>query len=379
MENEFLMVQILPDGTLSITDNDTGEAYDDCNAFEDGGDVGDEYNYAYPLRDRIVSSVGLPATIELVEQGPLRVMYKVSKTLLIPKCATPDRQGRSQETVEMPITSYISLSTEAKRVDITTEIDNTAKDHRLRVLFPSGIQTEYSYAEGHYDVVKRPVALPDPNEYPLEKPCPTHPQRSFVDVTDGDCGLAVINKGLPEYEVKNDAFRTIALTLLRGVDSISRDDLLTRPGGNAGWSYQTPDAQCLGKHTFHYAVAPHDGTWQDRIIHREAHQHNVPCRVVQTTSHQGDLPQELSFASAYPASLIISAIKRAESEDALIVRVYNASDEETTGELRVFQKIVSAILTNLHEKQLEEITPNSEHTVTIQARPWEVKTVKITF
>ena len=377
MENEYLIVQVHLDGTLSITDQITGEIYEDCHVFEDGGDVGDEYNYSYPLRDRIVSSIGLPVVIELVEQGPLRVTYKVSQTLPVPKSATVDCQTRSQETVEMPVISYISLSAGAKRVDITTEVDNTAKDHRLRVLFPSGIDTDYSYAEGHYDVVKREITLPDPNDYAIELPSPTHPQRSFVDVNDGETGLAIINKGLPEYEVKDDAFRTIALTLLRGVDTISRGDLLTRPGGHAGWPYETPGGQCLGKQTFHYAIAPHEGTWQDGQIHQEAHQHNVACRVVQTTTHHGNLPKEKSFVSVSPDSCIITAIKKAEADDALIVRLYNASDKEATGELCVAQKINRAVLTNLNEELVEELNPTSEYTVSFRARPWEVKTIKL--
>ena len=379
MENEYLEVELQPNGTLILVDKATDQIYDNCHVFEDGGDVGDEYNYSYPLRDRLVSNVGLPAVIELVEQGPLRTTYKVSQTLLVPACATADRQARSPETVAMPVTSYISLAVGAKRLEITTEVDNTAKDHRLRVLFPSDIQADYSYAEGHYDVVKRPIKLPDLNAYPIEKPCPTHPQRAFVDVTDGKVGLAVINQGLPEYEVKDDAGRTIALTLFRGVDAISRPDLLTRPGGNAGWPYATPGGQCLGKHTFRYAIAPHQGNWQDALIYREAHQHNVPCRVVQTESHQGTLPQTLSFVSVTPAAFIISAIKKAEAADALIVRVYNASDAATTGEIRVFQPIKGAALTNLNEELLEAITPSSEYTVAIQARPWEIKTIRFDF
>jgi mannosylglycerate hydrolase len=378
MENEHLNVAIHPNGILDITDKTPGNMYTNCHIFEDGGDVGDEYNYSYPLRDSIISNIGLPAVIELVEQGPLRVTYKVSQTLPVPKCATPDHQKRSQETIDLPITSYISLSVGAKRVDITTEVDNRAKDHRLRVLFPSGIQTDYSYAEGQYDVVKRAITLPDPGDNSLEKPAPTHPQQSFVDVNDGSAGLAIINTGLPEYEVKDDDCRTIALTLLRGVGAISRGDLLTRPG-RAGWPYEAPGGQCLGKHRFHYAIAPHKGTWEEGLVHRQAHQHNVPCRVVQTDVHSGELPQELGFITVSPESFIFSAIKKAETEEALIVRIYNASDKEKTGEIQVWQQIKSAALTNLHEEPLEAIVPNSAHTVSIQARPWEVKTIQLTF
>ncbi len=379
MENEHLQVQIDPDGTVSVLDKRNDAIYDDCNVFEDGGDVGDEYNYSYPLQDRIVSSIGFPARIELVGQGPLRVTFKVSQSIEIPKSASPDRQARSQETVTMPIVSYISLSAGAKRVDIVTEIENNAQDHRLRVLFPTGIQTDYSYAEGHYDIVKRRIPLPDLNEYTIEKPSPTHPQRSFVGVSDGEHGMAVINSGLPEYEVKDDACRTIALTLLRGVGFLNQGDLLTRPGGNAGWTCETPGAQCSGRHTFRYAIAPHPGTWQDAIMYQEAHQHNVPCRTVQTGSHPGELPQAMSFVSISPSALIITAIKKAEHEEALIVRCYNASDDTVTGAIKLFQPIKGAKLTNLNEEPLTEISEISGHSVSVDVRPWEIKTIQLTF
>jgi mannosylglycerate hydrolase len=379
MENAHLKVEIQPNGALNVTDKQTGKVYADCLTFEDSGDVGDEYNYSYPLRDRIITSRGLPAVIELVEQGSLRITYKISQTLSVPCCATSDRQGRSQDMTDLPLTSYISLSAGARRVDIRTELDNTAKDHRLRVLFPSGIQADYAYAEGQFDVVKRAIRLPDPNGYAIEKPASTHPQQAFVDVSDGQVGLAVINKGLPEYEVKDDAERTVALTLLRGVDRISRDDLLTRPGGNAGWGYATPGGQCLGRHTFQYAIAPHRGDWQEAAVYREAYQHNAPCRVVQTTSHPGDLPPTQSFVELTPAACVLSAIKKAEADEALIVRFYNASDTAQTAELRVSAPIKAAELSNLNEDPLEPISLASDQSVPIQAHPWEVKTVKLRF
>jgi alpha-mannosidase len=245
-------------------------------------------------------------------------------------------------------------------------------------LFPSAIQSEYSYAEGHFDVITRPIRQPDPDDYSSEKPAPTHPQQAFVDVNDGKVGLSVINRGLPEYEVKDNADRTIALTLLRSVGDISRDDLLTRPGGNAGWAYETPGGQCLGPHTFQYAIAPHRGTWQDAAIQREAHQHNVPCRVVQTSSRPGPLSRTMSFISIEPAVCIITAIKKSETGDAFIVRFYNASDEAVTAQIRVAQPIKSTELTNLNEETLEALMPASEYTVKVPVGPWEIRTVKFT-
>ncbi|GAG69611.1 unnamed protein product, partial [marine sediment metagenome] len=49
---------------------------------------------------------------------------------------------------------------------------------------------------------------------------------------------------MPEYEIIPDN-NTIALTLVRSVGWLSRGDLEYKKG-NAGPSFATPEAQCLG-------------------------------------------------------------------------------------------------------------------------------------
>ena len=97
---------------------------------------------------------------------------------------------------------------------------------------------------------QRPLDLPrDTQDWP-EQPTPTQHQRTFVDVNDGKIGLLVANRGLPEYEViPGEEGVTVALTLLRCVGWLSRDDMHCRRG-HAGPGLPTPGAQCLGTHTF---------------------------------------------------------------------------------------------------------------------------------
>ncbi len=378
MENELLKVIVKDNGALTITDKRTGAVYDNCNSFEDSADVGDEYNYSYTLRDMIVSSLGFSSSISLAENGPLRATFKVRVELMLPKSATEDHKARGEELVACPITSYVSLSAGSGRVDIKTVFENNAEDHRIRALFPSGIETDYSYGEGQFDVVKRKIKRPDLNEYPIEEPIPTHPQQTFMDVNDGKKGLTIASKGLPEYEVKDDESRTIALTLLRGVGALSRGDLLTRGSGNAGWPTYTPGAQCLGEHTFYYSIIPHSGSWDSAKTYKQAHQHNIPCRVVQTGVHEGNLPKKLSFVSIEPDNLIISAIKKAE-DDALIVRFYNTTDKEVEGKVKCYKPIKEASLTNLNEESIEKVEVEDSDTVRVKAKGWQVITLKFKF
>ena len=94
------------------------------------------------------------------------------------------------------IVSEITLTDGVPRVDILTTVFNAAEDHRLRVHFPSGIQTAVSNADQHFGVIKRPIALPawDPETW-MEQPMGTYPQKAFVSVDDGVHGLTIANRG----------------------------------------------------------------------------------------------------------------------------------------------------------------------------------------
>jgi alpha-mannosidase len=377
IENEFFLIVPDPgDGTLRITDKATGLAFQGLNRFVDGGDRGDEYNYCRPENDLVVNGPAAAPTISVIEAGPARRTLEIEMTYRLPASLAEDRSSRSEETVEVPIKTRISLYPGVRRTDFTTTIENHAKDHRLRVHFPTPIQTDCSNAEGHFDVIRRPLDLPQDTAGWIEQPVPTHPQRTFVDVNDGEKGLMVINKGLPEYEVLKGAPGegvTVALTLLRSVGWLSRDDLHCRRG-HAGPAVETPAAQCLGKHTFEYALVPHSGGWE--TCFEQAHAFNVPLRAIPTGVHSGQLPSQLSFVQIEPASLVISAIKQAEGGEGLIVRFYNISAEEVKGRLRVCRPFARATLVNLNEEELEELRGNEGTELELSVRGKQIVTVK---
>jgi mannosylglycerate hydrolase len=378
IENEFFLVKADPtDGTLSITDKATGLAFEGLNRFVDGGDRGDEYTYCRPENDSVIDRLATTLTISVVEAGPARWTLEIGMTYRLPTSLAEDRSTRSEETVEVPIKTRVSLYPGVRRVDFTTTVENRARDHRLRVHFPTPIQTDFSNAEGHFDVVPRSLDLPQDTANWVEQPVPTHPQRTFVDVSDGEIGLMVINNGLPEYEVlRGTGGVTVALTLLRCVGWLSRGDLHSRRG-NAGPAVETPGAQCLGKHTFDYTLVPHAGSWETCL--EQAHAFNAPLRAVPTIVHSGQLPAQLSFVQIEPASLVISAIKQAESGEGLIVRFYNIAAEEVKGRLKVYRPFAKAALVNLNEEETEELPSNERGEVELSVRGKQIVTVKFEF
>lgn len=62
---------------------------------------------------------------------------------------------RSQELVAFKIETEIRLERTSNHLAFKTTVNNQSKDHRLRVLFPTGIITDFHEADSIYEVVKR--------------------------------------------------------------------------------------------------------------------------------------------------------------------------------------------------------------------------------
>jgi alpha-mannosidase len=159
--------------------------------------------------------------------------------------------------------------------------------------------------------------------------------------------------------------------LLRSVGWIGREGFVT-----AVYKLPTPDAQCLGTHEFRYALDPHGGDVEEARPWQVAHSLNAPLQVVEDTLHAGEMPQELSFISLEPSLLEISAIKKAENEEALIIRLYNVSDQQVTGKLSVYNDVEAASITTMLEEPIEVLRVDGHH-VEFPVRGHQIVTLKL--
>jgi len=380
VENEFFKLEADPEngGALTVIDKRSGVVLHRLNLFQDGGDAGDEYDYSPPRSDRVVSTGSGRASISLVEGGPARAMLRVETSLNLPASLTADRSERSAKTKECRLAATIGLAAGVPRIDVETSFENTVEDHRLRVLFPTGVRADRCTADSHFYAIERSLAMPSGEGW-VQKPVPTQPQLTWVDVADERRGLTIANKGLPEYEVGTEpgtGERVLELTLLRAVGWLSRDDLLTRPY-NAGPSLKTPGAQCKGSLTFEYSIIPHSGSWLSSGSYKEARGFNVPMKAVQTGRHGGTLPSAMSFITVQPDSLIITAVKKAEEDQTLILRFHNITGEPVEGRVSLRRPLKAAWLTSLNEEPERRLTPDAEGGLTLTVQPHEIVTLKL--
>jgi mannosylglycerate hydrolase len=381
VENRWLRVEAdRRHGALRVTDKRSGQVYEGLNVFEDGGDAGDTYNYAAPLSDMVLrSDEGTRAHISVADAGYASVTLRIDLDWALPAALTDDRMSRQVEYITTRISTFVTLTADSPRVEIATEWDNRTHDHRLRVLFPLGAPITASHAEGHFDVVTRSMGIADRGNGWPEPLVMTQPQQGYVSVSNGARGLTIANRGLPEFEALPDG--TVCLTLLRAVGWLSRDDLLTRAGG-AGPDTPTPDAQCTGRQRVEYAIVPHEGSWLDSGAYLVAHDYLAPLYGSVTGKHNGGKPRRDGLLEIEgDHTLLLSACKKAERSNALILRVWNVAPQSTRARVRLQQRPTSVRMVDLKEDPLGkgELLLADDGSFELQAGPRQIVTVEIRY
>jgi mannosylglycerate hydrolase len=192
----------------------------------------------------------------------------------------------------------------------------------------------------------------------------------------------VANRGLAEYELLRDGRGTLALTLLRAVGWLSREDLLSRVGG-AGPTIPTPEAQALGPQRASYAIIPHAGDWLVSGAYRTAEEYLAPLygSTPAGGALAGDLPLSAGLVELIGShTLLLSACKVSERGDALVLRFWNVAPETTEARLRLGFEAAEVRPVNLAEEPVsEEVIPVDEDgSVRLRVGPATIATLAIT-
>ncbi len=368
MENEFLQVQVNPNGSVDITSKENGIALKNQNIFQDRGEVGDYWVGAFPKQDRVVTSLGCNADIAVIENGALCCAIEVNLKMELPIAAAYDATSRLDQTRPVNITTVYRLNRGQRYLHITTTIENTVKDHIIRTLFPTDIETDTAFAQTPFDVIHRNIKLPDTRDW-RESYKPVQPHLNFVDLTDGKKGVAILNMGLPQYEAVDDPQRTIALTLLRAHRAWNSVRLAHYP--------DQPGTQLQGIYTFEYAVLPHKGNWEEGHVLYEAEKFNIAPVVGAAGPGKGKLPMELSFVELKGDGLVLNALKKGEWKDCIIIRISNPSSKDVIGSIKLHAPIAKAEIINMMETEVQQELTISENSVCLDVPSKKVITLRI--
>lgn len=378
LENEHLALQVNSDGTFDLTDKANGRVIQKMHAFEDEGDTGDYWAYYPPCHNQTVSSRGFESRIWMAENGPLSATIGVETVLRIPARAefgTVRNQGygkRSTELTELRITSHITLSKGAKSLKIKTSIDNQARDHRVRLLIPTDLRSDFSDAAGHFTVDRRGIVHEKDENGEFYPEMALRPMGVFCAVSDGKKGLAVLNNCLTEFQLLQDERRTLSITLLRAVRN--------RICSESRVSSEFPDklgSQMLQTVDYEYAIYPHQGNWQTGEVYAEADRLNAPLVPVQISNNRGgDLASAASLYAIDNEALVLSSLKKAEDRDSLIMRCYNPTGETQEAAIRLGLPVARAWMSDLNETRGAPLTM-SEGTVRLRVDKGKIITIEL--
>ncbi len=247
------------------------------------------------------------------------------------------------------VSQNITIRAGSPRIDFHTEVDWQEEHQFLKVAFPVNVRSPRATYEIQYGNVERPTHYNTSWDLARFEVC----AQKWADLSEGDYGVALINDCKYGYDIYGNVMR---LSLLRAPT--------------------TPDPVAdRGRHIFTYALLPHVGDHRQGQVVQQAYALNNPLQIVPADVHEGSLPESQSFFEVDRVGVVIEAVKKAERENAIIVRLYEAHGNRGDLTLRTPLPFKQAFTADLMERTLEEIKL-SDGEVTLSIEPFEIMTLK---
>ncbi len=372
IENDYYKIDIQENGTLVVKDKNTGNVYNNVFLLEDGSDDGDGYDFSPLENDFVILSSDVEADIK-IEKYKHNTKAEIALTMNVPK----DLESRKERKIDgfLDVKFNIELRNNSPIIQVVMEVNNQAKDHRLRLLIPNNLKGSLSISDNQFGVIKRPVIDEAMEVWEKEKwserPDSIYPFLSFVK-EDCDEGLAFLSNSVREYEVIGEKFDTIAITIFRGVGVLGKENLQRRPGRPSGIKMETPDSQMLGYNSYEFAITSDCNNAQLR-----AKEYISPLCTYNKTQYNAmklnpsgiSVPLSYSLIKLDNKAITLSVLKKEEQGKGLLLRCYNATDNILTGRLETEYNCIGEVRldeTNfLASEKSDVLSLNPNQTTTI--------------
>jgi len=369
VENDFYSLQFNADGSFNLFDKKTKAQFRKLHVFEDLGDKGDEYTFSKlgPERAKITNvhrKVVNKGSVmsEIIQQSVLTTFGKLNK----------DRTKRVGKT-RIKIETIFRFYSDNPRIDVTTTLTNTAEDHRLRICFNLPFDSDETITSTHFGFTKRqgePIKL----EKYAEIPSGIQAQKRFIriDNDQANSAFSLFNKGLPEVELVDK--NKLALTLIRAIGFLSRQDFPERPM-HAGPFLATPGAQELYKeYTFKYSILTHGKNMPINETYNQAESFALPVSNITFTGKAIDDSLTKPILELPESMIKISSMRIRDGS--LVVTLYNLDENKISTEITTSSKYKTCteILIDGTEKTQADIKSGK---FDLTFKPFEIKMIII--
>jgi alpha-mannosidase len=141
---------------------------------------------------------------------------------------------------------------------------------------------------------------------------------------------------------------------------------------NPGYWFTQP-----GTHRYRMALFPHDGDWRLRYRDAIAFNRRLVVFAGALTAAGGRASLPASFLSLDPHNLVLTAMKKCEDDDRIVVRFYEAEGNECTARIKLPVPILKGWKASLIEEDEAPMEPLSDGSIEIPVGPWEIVTLKL--
>ena len=332
--NEILEVRIHSNGSFSVVEKETGQVVIRSHRLEAHQDKPGDWD----TWDIERSSLEMPSTqLEVVERP------RVIITGQMISCA-----GLSLGFQGSVVKQRICVRRGSSVVEIRSRIRWRARGYMLKTWIKFPFEFDEAYYEIPFGVIKRRSRGTDSwDTAKFEAPA-----LRWVDVSDGNKGVAIISFAKHRYSVRDNK---IGLTLIK-----IKNPLFPNPYGDP------PE-------TIYY-IYPHKGDYVEGDVVRTAYELWSPPTVLRTSRPHIEDPVT-GFARLDKGSVVLEAIKRAEKGGELIIRIYEVGGRETTAKLDLWGAF-EIFETDLLERITRPLSPGTK-SLTVELKPHEIKSLML--
>ncbi len=234
-------------------------------------------------------------------------------------------------------TDYI-LETNSPMLKMVTTVDWEESHVLVKAAFPLNLKSDFVTYEIPCGAIERPTEPGAKWEVPALR---------WADLRDDEYGVSLLNDCKHGYDSKPNQLR---LTLLKSP------------------SWPDPKADRT-QHQFTYSLYPHPGDWKTAGTVNKGYELNLPLMVVFPQECEGDLPLVSQLLDLGNDSLILMALKPAETTRGWILRCYESRSEMVELNLGSDLDLRVSHAVDLLERPLTQDTRVIE--------PWKIASFKI--
>lgn len=247
--------------------------------------------------------------------------------------------------MDSSIQQELIVYSDSRRIDFNTSADWHEQNQLLKAAFPVAVRSTEATYDIQYGNVKRPTHWNTSWDYARFETV----AHQWADLSERGYGVSLLNNCKYGYDIKDHVIR---LSLIKC--SVYPDYL-----------------QDQGHHEFTYSLLPHEDDWVKGNTVQEGWKLNNPLTFANGAAHQS----EFSLFNTNVDHVMIDAVKKAEDDYNIVLRVHEFTGSRGNIEINSGLKVTSWQEANLLEQGFGEVIKDDK--ITCEIKPYEIKSFLI--